>query len=266
MTIIDFHTHAFPDSLAPRAIEALEAKVDQDVRAFLDGRAASLVASMDAAGIDKAVVCSIATKPKQFEPILEWSLSIRSDRLIPLGSIHPDADDVPGQVKQLADSGLIGLKLHPMYQDFDVDEPRLDPLYAATADAGLILVLHSGYDIAFDDKENANPERIAAVLDRHPNLKLVATHLGGWRDWDRVRRCLGDREIYIETSFSLDWMSPDEAVDLMHALGVDRLLFGTDSPWTDQSEEIQRMLALDLTDVEREAIFHGNAERLLASL
>jgi len=266
MTIIDFHTHAFPDAIAARAIETLEAEVAGDIRAFLDGRICSLLASMDAAGIDTAVVCPIATKPKQFEGILEWSLSIRSDRLIPLGSIHPDADDVAGQVRRLADAGLIGMKLHPMYQQFAVDEPRLDPLYAATADAGLIIVMHSGYDIAFDDSELANPVRIASVLDRHPDLKLVATHLGGWKDWRRVREQLADREIYIETSFSLDWMPADEAVDLMRTLGVHRLLFGTDSPWADQTEEIRRMAALDLTDAEREAVFGGNAERFLASL
>ncbi|MFW6145907.1 MAG: amidohydrolase family protein [Planctomycetota bacterium] len=266
MAIIDFHTHAFPDALAPRAIATLEGEIEDRYAAKLDGRADSLLASMDAAGIRRAVVCPIATKPRQFEGILEWSLSIRSDRLIPLGSIHPDAADVAAEVRRVAEAGLIGLKLHPMYQQFTVDEPRLDPLYAAAAETGLMVVLHSGYDIAFDDSEQANAQRIAAVIDRHPDLLLVATHLGGWKDWRRVREFLAPRKLWIGTSYSLDWMSREDAVDLIRTLGVDRLLFGTDSPWADQREEIARMKALGLTDAEYDAIFSGNAERLLGSL
>ncbi len=265
--IIDFHTHAFPDAIADRAISALEAGVeDQHIGAHLDGRLASLLASMDKAGIEKAVVCPIATKPKQFEVILDWSLKIRSERILALGSVHPDAADVAGEVRRIADAGLIGLKLHPMYQDFFVDEPRAAPLFAAAADAGLMVVLHSGYDIAFDMNHNADPSRIAAMLDRHPTLKLVATHLGGWKAWDAVREHLTGRDLWIETSFSLEWMDPSDAVDLIRTLRTDRILFGTDSPWADQSEELQRMRNLDLTDAELDAILQGNARRLLGSL
>lgn len=265
MSIIDFHTHAFPDAIAARAIQTLEAEIEGlNIRARLDGRAESLLASMDRAGIDRAVVCPIATRPKQFEGILEWTLSLPADRLIGLGSVHPDADDVAGQVRKTADAGRIGLKLHPMYQDFFVDDPKLDPLYAAAADAGLFIVLHSGYDIAFGDNHQADPSRIAAALDRHPDLTLVATHLGGWRAWDAVREFLVDRTVWIETSFSLEWMPPADAVALIRTLGVERILFGTDSPWADQSEEIRRVRDLDLTDAERDAIFGGNAERFLA--
>ena len=85
--IIDFHTHAFPDALAERALSSLQHGAG--VKAFLDGRISSLIASMDRCGIQKSVVCSIATKPSQFEPILQWSKTIQSDRIIPLLSFHP---------------------------------------------------------------------------------------------------------------------------------------------------------------------------------
>jgi 2-methylcitrate dehydratase len=73
--VIDFHTHAFPDSLALRAIAVLEAEAP-GVKAFLDERVSSLLASMDRAGIEKSVVCSIATKPSQYRAILSWSREI----------------------------------------------------------------------------------------------------------------------------------------------------------------------------------------------
>ena len=83
--IIDFHTHAFPDALAHRAVAQLLSEAGE-VRSFLDGKVSSLIASMDANGIEASVLCSIATKPSQFEPIFRWSQQIASDRIIPLAS------------------------------------------------------------------------------------------------------------------------------------------------------------------------------------
>jgi len=100
--IIDFHAHAFPDKLAEKAITFLEGK--GGVSAHLDGKISSLLESMDRCGIEKSVVCSIATKPSQFFSILEWSDSIRTDRIVPLPSIHPDD---PGVIENV---GLIKKK------------------------------------------------------------------------------------------------------------------------------------------------------------
>ncbi len=98
---IDVHTHAFPDRLAARAIAALEAGAPS-CRAFLDGRLASLVASMDRAGIETSVVASIATKPEQFPAILAWSREIASPRIVPFASVHPDDPQaVPGRDRQV---------------------------------------------------------------------------------------------------------------------------------------------------------------------
>ena len=54
MTVVDMHSHAFPDELAPRAIEALEAKADW--KAFGSGTIDARLRSMDDAGIDMAVL------------------------------------------------------------------------------------------------------------------------------------------------------------------------------------------------------------------
>ena len=87
MQIIDFHTHAFPDDLAARAVSALEKGAG--VPAMLDGKVSSLLKSMDRAGIERSMVCSIATKPAQFQKILDWSKAVRSSRIIPFPSIRP---------------------------------------------------------------------------------------------------------------------------------------------------------------------------------
>ena len=141
--IIDFHTHAFPDALAERAMRQLLSETDS-VTAYLDGKLSSLLASMDANGIERSVLCSIATKPSQFEPIFQWSRAIQSERIIPLASVHPDDPAGPEHVRQIAAAGLAGIKMHPYYQDFDMDDAKLDPLYEAVQAEGLLLTMQYG--------------------------------------------------------------------------------------------------------------------------
>ena len=177
--IIDAHTHAFPDAIAERAVPHLAQ--EGHVKAWLDGKVSSLLASMDRVGIAASVVCSIATKPQQFAPILAWSRAIASDRLIPLGSVHPADPEAVAHIRAIGDAGFKGVKLHPYYQDFFADEERMTPLYEAAIDSNLLLVMHTGYDIAFPRIRRADPQKIVTVKERFADLRFVATHMGAWQ-------------------------------------------------------------------------------------
>ena len=122
--IIDFHTHAFPDAVAAKAIPAL-AK-EGNVKAHTEGTAESLLASMDRAGIHTSVICSIATRPAQFEPILAWSKSIQSPRLVPLPSIHPADTDAAAKVFQLKSEGFSGVKIIQRLKKLNLNQERLN--------------------------------------------------------------------------------------------------------------------------------------------
>lgn len=197
--IVDVHTHAFPDHLAPRAMAQLQAETDEVV-AVLDGTVADLLRSMDRAGIQTSVVASIATKPGQFEPILRWSEAIRSERIVPFPSLCPLVPEAADQIRRIAAAGFAGLKVHPYYQQFVVDDARLDPVYAAATEARLVILLHGGFDIAFPRDRVADPVRICRVLARFPGLRLIAAHLGAWADWDEVERHLLGRDVYLDIS------------------------------------------------------------------
>lgn len=261
MNLIDFHTHAFPDTLAPKAIPALEKK--GRVKANLDGTIAGLLASMNRAGIAKSVVCSIATRPEQFEPIFAWSAKIRSERIIPLPSLHPADPGALEQVGRIRAAGFKGIKLHPYYQDFFLDEERLFPLYERIQGEGLLLVLHTGYDIGFPWDRRADPSRIVTIVERFPELKLVATHLGAWKLWDEVRELLCNRPLYMDISFALHFLQPEAAREIILNHGPERLLFGSDSPWADQLEAIKQLQRLELGDELEARILRGNALALL---
>ncbi|MBN1412394.1 MAG: amidohydrolase family protein [Spirochaetales bacterium] len=259
--IIDFHTHAFPDNLAEKAMAALQSECD--VKAFLDGTIANLMESMDAARIDLAVLCSIATKPSQFQPILDWSRTINRDRIIPLPSIHPEDSAIEDHLKTVSVEGFKGIKLHPYYQKFIIDEERVFPIYEACSKFGLLIVCHTGFDIAFPRDRIADPVRILNVAKRFPNLKFISTHYGSWCDWDEVEKHLIGKPVYMENSFSLDLLSNEQALRMYANHPADYLLFGTDSPWTDQKKALELLYGLGLSQELMEKILYRNAARLL---
>ncbi len=260
MRVIDFHAHAFPDAVAEKAMPTLEKQ--GNVEAPLDGKVSSLLRSMDETGIDISVVASIATKPKQFEPILNWSKEIASDRLIPFPSVHPGDSDAVAHVRAVREAGFKGVKLHPYYQRFDLDEARVFPIYEALLDCGLILLCHTGFDKAFPRDRKADPVRIARVRDRFPDLLLVTSHVGAWQDWEEVRRCLLGKPVYMDLSYSLQFMG-NGARDFLVEHPDDYLIFGTDSPWEHPRDTIRNIRSLKLGDEAEAKIFGGNAERLL---
>jgi len=265
--IIDFHTHAFPDPLAERAVQLLleEGRKKYDVHAYLDGRISSLLTSMDRSGIEKSVICSIATKPSQFDPIVKWSKQIMSDRIIPFPSLHPESPDAVEQVRQIRAEGFKGVKFHPYYQDFSIDEKRLFPMYEELQKQRLIVVMHTGFDLAFERDRKCDPEKILRVLDSFPDLRLVTTHLGAWEDWDEVERHLSGKKIYMEISFSLDCMPMETARRIIMKHPKDHILFGTDSPWADQADALALLKNLELGQEMENLVLRKNALNLLTA-
>jgi len=258
---IDFHTHAFPDALADRAIPALEAEAE-GVKAFLDGKVSTLLRSMDEAGIERSVLCSIATRPGQFDPILEWSKEAASERIIPFLSFHPSIPDYAEKIKTIVGEGFKGVKFHPFYQDFYLAEDRMMPIYEELARHGLIVVMHTGYDIAFERIRRCDPKQILTVMKRVPELKLITTHLGAWEMWDEVRDLLVGKPIYMELSFSIEYLG-DSLRDMLLAHPKNYILFGTDSPWTGQKATLDGVKALGLPRDVETALLRENALRLL---
>jgi predicted TIM-barrel fold metal-dependent hydrolase len=259
--IIDFHTHAFADSVADRAMASMHAEAEWV--AVLDGKLGSLLASMDKAGIQSSVLCSIATRPKQFEPIFEWSKQIRSERIIPFPSVHPLDPDAPAKIQQVAEAGFVGMKFHPYYQDFDLDSPQMDAIYDALCRHNLITVSHTGFDIAFEWIDRAGPQRILNVLHRFPKLKLITTHVGAWQQWDDVEQYLLGKPIWMDISVSQNFLGTERFRKILLTHPADYLLFGTDSPWADQTEAIKALEKLNLPETLLNNILGQNARRLL---
>jgi predicted TIM-barrel fold metal-dependent hydrolase len=263
-SFIDFHTHAFPDDLAAKAIPHLE--TEGNIKAFLNGTVADLLRSMDRARIEKSLICSIATKPSQFHSILDWSKTIRTNRIIPLPSVHPKAVNLREQLHIIHEEGFVGIKLHPYYQNFFIDDDKLEEMYGSLIEHDLFVVMHTGFDIAFPRVELCGPTQVLKVFEKFPKLKLITTHLGAWDQWDEVRELLIGKPIYMELSYALDFLEPQIAREMITNHPPEYLLFGSDSPWSDQKNSLDLLRALDLEQKLFQRITKDNAESLLSRI
>lgn len=259
----DFHTHAFVDSLAERAVGALAET--SDIKPFTDGTVKGLLELMDSCGIERAMVLPVATKPSQQTNINNWAAQIMSGRLYCCGSVHPDAEDACEEVSRIKLLGLCGVKFHSEYQYFCPDEKRMYPIYEAMEREGLLAVFHGGWDPYSKDIIRGTPEVFAAVARDFPDLKIVVAHLGGMNLWDDVEKHLAGKfdNVYLDVSVIAGYIDEKQLERVIRTHGCDRILYGSDCPWSDPKSEIEMIERLCLTEEERELIFFKNAEKLL---
>ncbi|MDR3277856.1 MAG: amidohydrolase family protein [Oscillospiraceae bacterium] len=261
--VIDFHTHAFPDALAPRALKALLESTNAIFPPVTDATVSGLTRYMDKCGVAVSVLLPVITKPTQLVKTNEWAASEASARIVPFGGIYPHTDDYKRDIDFVVSLGLKGLKFHAEYQDFVLDDPHMLRVYDYALSRGLILLHHAGYDPAYPPPYKSDPKRFAAVADAMRGGVIIAAHLGGRYGWDDAERDLAGRDVYFDTSMGFDAVPPEQFLRLVRAHGAERFLFATDSPWSAADEELARLRALPLPEADKEKIFSGNAKRIL---
>lgn len=242
--ILDFHTHIYPDHLAQRVVDNM---IRMNVSCYCDGTAASLKNSMRRAGITHSVLCNIATKPGQTKKLLDFaSATIEQEKdaahspcLIPFASVHPFEDGWKDWLQKSKDMGFLGIKLHPDYQDFYIDDPRMEQFYLEIARLGLILVLHAGHDASLPDITHATAERIYNMLPILEQGTTVLAHMGGYCMQEQVYELICDRNVYLDTSYNLCLIDMELAKAIFRKHSPDKILFGTDSPWADQKLAVE---------------------------
>lgn len=260
--VIDFHVHCFNPKIAERAIFQLESIAG--IEPYTRGLTEQTVERFDSWGVDRGVILPIATKPTQQKILNDWAAQQDGGRFISFGSIHPDAEDICEELDRIKALGLHGVKLHPDYQGFMIDEERMDLIYDEIARRDLPVIFHAGWDCVSPELIHCTPERAVKMLKRHPDLKAVFAHLGGNELWQEVYDYLAgiDGEVYLDTAFTSN--CPDGIMErIIKKHGVDRILFASDCPWDSSLKIKDKICGLDLTDTEKEKILGGNAARLL---
>ena len=280
--IIDFHTHTFPDKIAAATIDKLSHT--SHTRPFSDGTVNGLLASMRSSGVDLSVILPVATSPKQVTGINDFAAKtnerLGSQGIFSFGGIHPDFENWKEELVRIAGLGLKGIKIHPVYQHVNQDDIRYLRIMDLAGELGLIVLTHGGIDIGFPEMDCCSPRKILSALKQVGPVKLVAAHMGGWKEWDDAEELLSETDIRLDTSFSTGILSPlddgfhdaeylemlteDRFIRMVRKFGAGRILFGTDSPWSSQKDSIDWIRNLALSQEEKEAILGGNARKLLS--
>ena len=259
--VCDFHVHAFPDNVAPRAIEVL--LTAYSVPAVTDGTISGTLDHMNNTNVGWSVIQPVATKPGQVRGINDWAASHSDPRIISFGGIHPEYEDVPGEIERIISLGLPGIKIQANWQGVFVDDRSMYPIYEA-AEGRLIVLFHAGGELTPFDVIRATPKRIRQVHEDFPNLTIVAAHMGGYKMWDEVEEYLLGQDVYFDTSACFPADLPNERfVDMIMRHEPEKILFATDLPFGDPLDDLPRMLDMGLKSEELDLILWKNAARLL---
>ena len=279
--IVDIHTHTFPQAIAAATIEKLAGM--SHLSPFTHGSNAELAASMAQAGVDRSIVLPVATNPAKVSHINDAAAKVNEDYaqtgIFSFGGMHPDAPNWKEELSRVERLGLKGIKLHPIYQGVDLDDPRFLRILDRCGELGLVVLAHAGLDIGIPGKVNATPEMSLNAIKQVGPVKLILAHMGGWRNWDQVEQLLSDTPVRLDTAFTLGDMAPandgfyspeelhmmgaEQFTRMIRLFGYERIYFGTDSPWGGQKESLDLIRALPLPQDQLDAILGGNAQKLL---
>lgn len=259
--IIDIHTHCYPDDVAKRSVEVRSQRFH--IPPVADGTVGGLKQKMQESGTDMAVMHPIALKPEQTEKMNRWAKAHMDDKVMCFGTLHPDYENWRDELKWLTDNSFKGIKFHADCQGYYADDIHMMHIYEAVFKAGMIGLFHCGTDLAFTSPYRCTPKRMRNVADAFRGANIIAAHMGGFRCWDDSEEYLVGENIYLDTTYSVHELGAERAVKMINRHGAEKVLFGTDSPWRRQIDDIALIKSFDLSQYEIAGMLGENAKKLL---
>ena len=271
--VVDGHAHTYMDGLAGRIIGSFtELHMMEPTASLGPGPMDALLEKMRRDGVDYTVVANFGPV-KAIDKINRWTLDVceKNPCLIPLVSVHPGMS--AEEFQSLVDDGAKGVKMHNGIQGFDACDPGLEEIYRICADCGLPITLHCGEVSRLHLNDLTDEEHFERAVREHPDNMFVLTHLAEGNPETFCRLAENYCNFIYDTSiaFSGDhcihrihddfWEDDGNAAKAFRTVGCDRIAFGSDYPYGNPISDIVRILSLDLTDREKEAVLGGNTLR-----
>ncbi len=261
--VIDIHTHTFPEKIAARALSSLAAT--SFLSPALDGTLSSLRAAMKEDGVDISVLQPIATAPGQVPKLNDAAIeNNKLSGIISFGAMHPLYPDKEAEFQRLAAEGIKGIKLHPDFQKVYIDDPAVIETLRLCARYNLIAMIHGGLDISYPEINKSTPEKLKRILPLLGDAVIIFAHMGGFGYFEQSVRFLADSDVFIDTAAVCDIFPSDTIKSVIDKFTPNRVLFGSDSPWSRQQVYIDCIRSMGLSDSETYAILGGNAQALLS--
>lgn len=234
----------------------------QEAAIHRDFEIAELIATLDANGVDRAMLVQSQESPCDTDWLLD--LACDSDRIAGVVG-WADLRDAVAVVERAHDAMLVGLR--PMVQGRAADwydDPALDAGFAAMAEHGLVL------DALIRPRHLSSLAKLAA---RHPKLAIVVDHAAKPEDLPQWREAItplaGFENVGVKLSGLLSEIRSDDVIDVVETLlssfGAERLIWGSDWPVLTMADSYSGWLDMARALIpgnDHEAVFGGNAARL----
>ncbi|MEA4832139.1 hypothetical protein SDC9_123048 [bioreactor metagenome] len=257
--IIDVHNHIFPDKIALRAAENI-----RDYYGFSDmegdGTSATLQNLARALNVRHFIISSAATKPNSVGTANDYihEMTFADPIYIGLGTTHAGFADHKKELVRVKMMGLRGLKIHPDFQGFPINDERLFPAYDAASELDLPILFHVGDE----NSSLSEAKKLRFVMDKFPQLTVIAAHMGGYKKKAEAEEYLVGTRAYFDTSEWHNYLKPDELLDMIRRHGIEKIMYGCDYPLNSPYTSAKALFNCDLTEKEKRLIFSGNAKKL----
>ena len=258
MTVVDAHVHVYPEKIALRAAESVGDFYQYPM--FKEGSIPAMLAAVEGSPITHHIIYSVATKPSNVESINDFIAAEckKHPNFVGFMAMHQDYPNPEDEIERAIGLGLRGMKLHPDTQKVNMDDDRLMRIYELI-EGRMPLVMHCGdYRTDF-----SHPRRMKRILHEFPNLVVDAAHFGGWSVFDLAVEYLENENCFLDMSSSQKFLGRRRTRELCEIYGADRILFGSDFPMWNPSEEFEMFESLDFPKVDFEKMTWHNAERFI---
>jgi predicted TIM-barrel fold metal-dependent hydrolase len=273
--VVDAHVHLFPpDVIACRddycARDAWFGVTHATYPADRFPVVEALLASMDDAGIDMAVVAAWPWRDPAICRLHNDFLAevcAAEPRLAWLGIVNPGQPGAVAELERARGLGAAGIgELNADAQGFAWDdEPRLRELAELATTVDLPLMAHVSEPVGhvYPGKGTATPPRVLAFVEQHPDLRLVAAHWGGGLPFYELMPEVGMalRNVTYDSAASTYLYRHDIFDAVTRIVGADRVLWGSDYPVLGQRRFLRKAEAA-LPETAVGPVLGGNAARV----
>jgi len=208
-------------------------------------------------------------KPQMAAWLNQWAASFAAATpdCLHTATLYPEPG-VEDYVRQAVDLGARVFKAHVQVGRYDPTDPLLDRAWGVIEDARLPIVIHCGSGPVPGEHTGAGP--VAALLARHPRLRLVVAHLGMPEYTDFLDLADRHAEVRFDTTMAFTPFIEETMPFPLSDYGrlrdqADRILFGSDFPnipygFVDAMRVLTRLPGID--DEWLRKVFYGNAAQL----
>jgi predicted TIM-barrel fold metal-dependent hydrolase len=217
--------------------------------------AAQLVAKMDRAGVDRAVCFPFVEGNFTNDPVRK-AVEQFPDRIIPFCAVNPWGPGAREELRACVDGfGAKGVKLHPTLHGYRLSDAEVtDPVVEVIDEFGLVIICHGGSDLY------NSPAEFAIFTARYPNIRVLMAHSGMfWLNDEAIEVAKQRRNLFLETSR----VPVFEVARSVAAIGADRVVFGTDSPFVDYESEVTKLRRAVPDEEDFKQVAGGNLAKLL---